>query len=169
MHNAIAANFTADLKAATSALNNDPNAMRKVFNEVYKVLLENFKTKIFFITPGCSTCEDVMMDKAYEKTAERIKFEFLQAKKYPGWGHLDDDLLRKAVDRLLYNIHHTLVYRAPVEIYIIRAQEGLTADSYFNTEWAGKCRYGIYVKVKQIDGEIEEFDLLKIYRFLEAN
>jgi hypothetical protein len=35
------------------------------------------------------------------------------------------------------------------------------------TRWAGDARYGLYVKVVQIDGSEEEFDLIEIYNSLE--
>jgi hypothetical protein len=167
MHNAIAANLTADLKAAISALDSNPSAMRKVFNEIHKVLWSTFKTKIFLITPGCSTCEYVLVDKAYEAATKKIKYEFNQAYQYSHWDHLDKNLFRQALDRLIYNIHGSLTHEAPAEVYICRSQPSSNSNNTYVPRWAGETRYGLYVKAVQIDGSVKEFDLLETYRALE--
>jgi hypothetical protein len=167
MHTTIATNLTADLNAAISALDNNPSAMRKIFNEIHKVLWSTFKTKIFLITPGCATCEYTLVDKAYEEATKKIKFEFNQAYQYSHWDHLEENLFRQALDRLIYNIHGSLTYEAPAEVYIYRSEPGSNPDSSYVSRWAGKARYGLYVKVVQIDGSVREFDLLETYRDLE--
>jgi hypothetical protein len=167
MHKTIAANLTADLKAAISALDNNPSAMRKIFNEIHKVLWSTFKTKIFLITPGCATCEYTLVDKAYEEATEKIKFEFRQAYKYFHWDYLDENLFRQALDRLIYNIHGSLTFETPAEVYIYRSEPGSNPSCSYVTRWAGEARYGLYVKVVQIDGSAREFDLLDVYRSLE--
>ena len=167
MHKTIANNLTVNLKAAISALNNDPFAMRKIFNEIHKVLWETFKTKIYFITPGCSTCEYVLVDKAYKDVMEKIRSEFSQSYNSYRWSHLDENLFHQALDRLIYNIHDSLTYNTPAEVYICCSQPSVSEDSYYYAEWFGKCRYGLYVQVKQINETVEEFDLLETYRYLE--
>lgn len=167
MHNTIAANLTADLNAAISALDNNPSSMRRIFNEIHKVLWSTFQTKIFFITPGCSTCEYTLVDKAYKEATEKIKFEFRQAYQYSHWDHLDKVLFIRALDRLIYNIHGSLTYETPAEVYIYRSKPGTNPDSSYLSQWAGEARYGLYVKVVQIDGSVKEFDLLETYRSLE--
>ena len=167
MHNAIAENLTADLKAAISALDSNPSAMRRIFNEIHKVLWSTFQTKIFFITPGCSTCEYTLVDKAYKEATEKIKFEFSQAYNYSHWNHLNERLFIQAIDRLIYNIHGSLTFETPAEVYIYRSKPGSNPNSTYMSEWAGEARYGLYVKVVQIDGAVQEFDLLETYHSLE--
>lgn len=169
MHNTVAENLSTDIKAAISALNNNPLAMRKVYREINKVLWETFSTQIIFVTPGCSTSESVKMENAYTEVAKKIKFEFGQAYKYDKWNHLNEETFLRAIDRLLYNIHYSLTFESPKEVYIYRSQQGSNSLSSYMTRWAGEARYGLYVKVVQIDGSAEEFDLLETYSTLEKN
>jgi hypothetical protein len=165
MHKTIAANLAADIKAALEVYGS--TGMRKVFNEIHKVLWETFQTKIYFITPGCSTCEYVLVDKAYKAATEKIKYEYNQAYQYSHWDHLDKHLFRQALDRLIYNIHGSLTFETPAAVYIYRSKPGNNPDSSYMSEWAGEARYGLYVKVVQIDGKTREFDLLETYSSLE--
>jgi hypothetical protein len=167
MHKTIATNLSADIKAAISALDSNPIAMRKIFSEIHKVLWENFSTWIYLITPGCSTCDTTLVDKAYKEAKEKIKYEFLQAYKYLNWDHLNEGTFIQAIDRLIYNIHHSLTIESPAKIYIYRSCPGSNPHSTYVTQWAGEARYGLYVKVVQIDGSAKEFDLLEIYHSLE--
>jgi hypothetical protein len=167
MHKTIAANLATDIKAALEVYGS--TGMRKVFNEIHKVLWETFQTKIYFITPGCSTCEYVLVDKAYKAATEKIKFEFNQAYQYSHWDHLNEALFIKAIDRLVYNIYDSLTYQTPSAVYICRSQPGSNPYSSYITQWAGETRYGLYVKVVQIDGSVKEFDLLETYKALETN
>lgn len=167
MHNTVAENLSADIKAAISTLNNDPLAMRKVYREINKVLWEKFSTSIMFITPGCSTSESAKMENAYAEVAKKIKFEFGQAYKYNNWNNLNEETFMRAIDRLLYKIHYSLTFESPKEVYIYRSQQGSNPLSTYMTRWAGDARYGLYVKVVQIDGSEEEFDLIEIYNSLE--
>lgn len=169
MHNAIANNLTADLKAAISASANNPATMRKVFNEINKILWDTFGTSIYLVTPGCDTCESTLVDKAYKEVSKKIKFEFTQAYKYSKWDHLNEALFNKAIDRLVYNIYDSLTYQTPKAVYICRSQPGSNPYSTYVTQWAGETRYGLYVKVVQIDGSVKEFDLLETYKALETN
>ena len=165
MHKTIAANLASDIKAALDVYGS--TGMRKVFNEIHKVLWETFKTRIFFITPGCSTCDYTLVDKAYKEVSKKIKFEFEQAYKYSKWGHLNEVLFNQAIDRLIYNIHGSLTFETPAEVYIYRSYPGSNPSSTYMSEWAGEARYGLYVKVVQIDGSVREFDLLETYHSLE--
>lgn len=165
MHKLIADSFATDIQSALTAVNNDPDKAGRIFRELRKVLFENFHTNIHFITRGCSTSETVMMDKAYEVATKKIKDEFLQANKYSGWD-LDNERFHRALDRLIYNIHHSLTYECPTLVEIFSSEPNENSDSYYFTRWSGKARYGLYVKVTQIDGTTEEFDLIETYNKL---
>ena len=166
MHNAIAANLSADIKAALTALNKDPLAMRRVYREINKVLHDTFSTQIFFITPGCCTSNSTLVDHAYAEASKMIRYEFNQAYQYSHWDHLNEQKFINAMDRLLYNIHYSLTLETPARIYIYRSKPGNNPDSTYPIQWAGDARFGLYVKVVQINGSEKEFDLIETYNNL---
>jgi hypothetical protein len=164
MHKIIAANLATDLKTALTTYG--PIGMRRVYREISKVLQETFSTQILFITPGCHTSESIQLDNAYTSVSKKVHHEFKQAYKNDHWDHLNEKKFIQAIDRLIDNLYYTLTLATPKDIYIYRSQPGSDPHSTYVTQWAGDARYGLYVKVVQIDGTEKEFDLIETYNSL---
>lgn len=164
MHKIIAANLASDLKSALTTYG--PVGMRRIYREINKVLQEYFPTQIFFITPGCHTSESIQLDNAYSSVGKKVYFEFCQAYRNDHWDYLNEKKFIQAIDRLIYNLYYTLTMETPKEIYIYRSQPGSNPYSSYKTQLAEDARYGLYVKVVQIDGTVKEFDLIETYNNL---